>query len=233
MFSSLIGLKRGFFQSIFKGQYRISFEIVSKSTGIGFYVVVPDEIVSLVEKQINGAYPTAEIDIVNPNEIWDRGGFTAAVELKLAGAPYFPIKTFDSEKSTTDPLSMITSAMSKISEHEVVAVQYLVQPAGDNWRKSGQSFVGSIQRRANNPEKKVNVDTEFVQNIEKKVSKPGFDVAIRLVCISNDKISAESHLRNLSASFEQFTDVKYNRFKTRKFHSRKRLIDDFIFRKLI
>ena len=84
LFSSLWGIKRPFFTGLLKGQYRVSLEIVSKENGIGFYVVVPDEIVSLVEKQIHGTYPEAEIDIVNPNEIWDRGEFTSVTELKLS-----------------------------------------------------------------------------------------------------------------------------------------------------
>ncbi len=232
MFSNLTGFRRNFFQSLFKGQYRISLEIVSKVSGIGFYVVVPDELVSLVEKQINGAYPTAEIDIVNPSEIWDRGEYTAVAELKLGGPPYFPIKTYEEEKSKTDPLSMITVAMSKVKEDEVLAVQYIISPATDFWRKAGEAFVGSIQRKAANPEKKVNIDNEFISNIEKKITKPGFNTSIRIVSISKDKMTAETHLRNVTASFEQFTNIKYNRFKKHRVLSRRKLVDNFIYRKI-
>jgi len=92
MFGGLMGFRKSFFSALFTGQYRISFEIVSKSSGIGFYVAVPDELASLVEKQINGAYPTAEIDIVDPTEVWDRGAYTVVNEIKLAGPAYYPIK---------------------------------------------------------------------------------------------------------------------------------------------
>src|SRR3990167_7938117 len=49
LFSGLMGFRKSFWQAVFTGQHRISFEIVSKSEGIGFYVVVPDEIASLFD----------------------------------------------------------------------------------------------------------------------------------------------------------------------------------------
>ena len=136
MFSNLMGFKKGMWRSLFSGQYRISFEIVSKVDGIGFYVVVPDEIASLVEKQINAAYPSAEIDLVNPHEIWDRGEYTEVAELKLKGPSYYPIKVYEDLKN--DPLSSTTNSMSKLGNDEVVAIQYIIQPAPDSWRHMGQ-----------------------------------------------------------------------------------------------
>jgi hypothetical protein len=230
LFSSLMGFRKSFFQSLFTGQYRISFEIVSKASGIAFYVVVPDEIVSLVEKQINGAYPSAEIDIINPNEIWDRGKFTSVKELKLAGAPYYPINTYEDLKS--DSLGEITSALSKLKEDEVLAIQYVISPASDNWRRAGERFVTSVKSKAADPEKKVNIDTSFLEKIDNKIAKPGFDVSIRIVSIAGDKTSAEAHIRNVIASFEQFTNLKYNRFVKRTVLSSKKLANSFIYRKL-
>src|SRR3989344_497592 len=57
MFASLAGIKKSFFKALFSPPYRISLEIVSKSDGIGFYVITPDDIVQTVERQINAAYP--------------------------------------------------------------------------------------------------------------------------------------------------------------------------------
>lgn len=232
MFSNLMGFKKGFWQSMFSGEYRISFEIVSKKDGIGFYVVVPDEIVTIVEKQINAAYPSAEIDIVNPHEVWDRGEVTQVAELKLAGPAYYPIKGYEDLKN--DSLSSITSSMSKLSEDEVIAVQYVIQPAPDRWRFIGRRYVSSTQTKAADPEKKVHIDTAFLEGIEKKINQPGFYAKIRLVSISKDKITCQNHINNLKSAFEQFTDVKYNKFalKSGMFMNQKRIVDDFIFRKI-
>ena len=228
MFGGLMGFRKSFFSALFTGQYRISFEIVSKSSGIGFYVAVPDELVSLVEKQINGAYPMAEIDIVDPTEVWDRGAYTMVNELKLAGPAYYPIKVYDDMGA--DAMSPLTSAMSKMGANEVLAVQLVISPAGDGWRKAGGAFCAGIKAKASDG--KSAVDAEFLKGVEKKLTKPGFDVAVRLIAVANDKFSAQTHLRNLTSSFEQFTNVSYNKFRKRKFIFVLKLIDDYIYRRL-
>lgn len=230
MFSGLVGVKKPFWKALFSGQNRISFEIVSKAEGIGFYVVVPDELASLVEKQINGAYPDAEIDIVDPNEVWDRGAYTSIVELKLAGAPYFPIKTYGD--MGVDTLNAITSAMSKLGDEDALAIQYVISPASNSWRNQGQRFVGGIKAKQADPEKHVNVDPKFLEGVENKVGKAGFEVSIRIVSLAEDKANADSHLQNVIASFEQFTNVNYNKFREKKFGRENRLVDDFIYRRL-
>lgn len=230
MFMSLMGFGKGFWKSLFTGQYRISFEIVSKTEGIAFYVVVPDDISTLVEKQINAAYPSAEIDIIDPEEVWDRGKYTTVTELKLRGASYFPIKVYEDMKN--DSLSATTSSMSKMKEDEVLAIQYVIQPAPDTWRLGGRRFIGSVKDKAANPEKKNNIDTSFLESVEKKISHPGFYTKIRVISIAKDKISAEANTKNVLTSFEQFTDITYNKFVKRGFIMPFKTIRDFIYRKI-
>ena len=230
MFAGLAGVKKPFFKELFTGKNRVSFEIVSKAEGIYFYVIVPDELASLAEKQINGSYPDAEIDIVHPSEVWDRGAYTSVMELKLAGPPYYPIKTY--EDLGVDTLSAITSTMSKLGENEAVALQIVIEPSSGGWRNQGHGFLGGVRTRQANTEKTVNIDPKFLEGVEKKVSKVGFDVAIRLVSLAENKINADAHLQNVVSAFEQFTNANYNRFKKKTFVSSKKLIDDFIYRRL-
>ncbi len=228
-FASLWGFKRSWWQALWKGQYSVSFEIVAKSNGIGFYVVTPDELALAVEKKINGAYPEAEIDIIDPNEVWDRGEFTSVAELKLSGVPYYPIKVY--EDLPTDSLGALTSSMSKLSETDVIAVQFLIQPSGNSWRRQGNGFVARINRKSSDPEKGGKVDTSFVEGVQKKVAKPGFDISIRVVAIAEDTIKAEEHIQNIVTSFEQFTDMQYNKFK-RVNPKARNTIDNFIYRRM-
>ena len=139
MFSNLYGFRKSPLKAFFTGQYRMSFEIISKESGIAFYIAVPDEISSIVEKQINAAYPSAEIDEVIPPEIWDRGKYTKLAKLSLKGPGYYPIKQYEDLKN--DTMSSITSAMSKMKQNEVLALQYVIQPAGDDWRMAGRGFI--------------------------------------------------------------------------------------------
>lgn len=230
MFSNLIGFKKSFWKSLFTGQNRISFEIISKAEGISFYVVTPDDIASLVEKQINAAYPSAEIDIVKPIEVWDRGKYTKITELKLKAPAYYPIKVYENLKN--DSLSSITSAMSKLGPEDVVAVQYVIQPADDTWRMAGRRFISNVKARAANPEKRANIDEKFLEGVENKIANPGFNTKVRLVSISDTKLGAESQINNLTSAFEQFTDATYNKFSKKTLISSKKLINEFIYRKL-
>ncbi len=227
LFASLHGFKRSWWDSLWKSPIQFSFEIIGKNSGIGFYVVCPKALAPAIEKKINGAYPGAEIDIVEPQRVWDRGKFTSALELRFTGYAYFPIKTY--EDLPSDGLSAITSAMSKLSADETVAVQYVIQSASNTWRRQGSSFISRVKRRSADPEKGGAVDTSFLEGVEKKISRPGFNVAIRLISTSDSRFTADDHVRNLLTSFEQFTDVKYNSFKGSRKNSW-RLIHDFIYR---
>lgn len=234
LFSSLAGLRRPWLKRLFAGDYRISFEIVSKADGIGFYVVAPDEIATYVEKQINGVYPEAEIDLVNPNEIWDRGNYTKVVEFKFRGFPYSPLKTYEDIK--TDPLNLITSSMSKLGEDEVLAVQYVVTPASDAWRRAGQKYIRAVRSKMEESEKKYHLDESYLEKIENKISSPGFDTAIRIVSISKDRHSAQSQINNMVSAFEQFADVNHNKLVVKRSLLggvlSRRLVDNFIYRKM-
>ena len=230
MFSNLIGFKKSPLKALFTGQYRVSFEIISKESGIAFYAAVPDEISTIVEKQINAAYPGAEIDMVEPPEIWDRGKVTKVAELRLKGPAYYPIKEYEDLKN--DSMGSITSAMSKMKENQVLALQYIIQPADDSWRLAGRSFISRVKTRNANPEKKVNIDESFLEGVEKKISLPGFFTKIRIVSIAEDKIQAESQIQNLISAFEQFTDLTYNRFAKKLILSPKKFTEDFIYRRM-
>ncbi len=232
MFSNLMGFRKSFWKTMFSGQYRISFEIVAKSTGIGFYVVIPDDIAPLIEKQINAAYPLAEIDIVNPQEIWDRGEYTQVAEIKLKGPSYYPIKVYEDLKN--DSLSSLTNTMSKLSDDEVIAVQFVIQPAPDSWRSVGQAFMNRVRQRASASEGKSGMDTSFLEGVEKKISNAGFYTKIRVIALDKDKISAESSVQNLTSAFEQFTDVRFNKFyrKSGWFGFNEKIVDDFIYRRI-
>jgi len=230
MFSNLMGFRKSPFRAFLEGQYRISFEIISKESGIAFYVVAPNDIASIVEKQINAAYPSAEIDIVTPPEIWDRGKYTKVAKLGLKGPGYYPIKQYEDLKN--DSMSSITSAMSKMKENQVLALQYIIQPANDSWRLAGRSFIGRVKAKNANPEKKSNIDESFLEGIENKIGNPGFFAKIRIVSIAEDKIQAESQIRNLISAFEQFTDMSYNRFVRKSVMRPKKFIDEFIYRRI-
>ena len=72
LFASLHSIAHSGFWSFLKPEEHLSFEIVAKSEDIRFYVAVPKKLTDLVEKQIHGAYPGADIKVVEEYSIFKR-----------------------------------------------------------------------------------------------------------------------------------------------------------------
>src|SRR5579872_2047054 len=70
---------------------------------------------------------------------------------------------------------------------------------------------------------------EIVKRLEEKASRPGFKANIRVVTSAPNATVAEIHLRNMLASFMQYSMPPFNGFKVKKEASQKVLID-FILR---
>ncbi|MDP2586084.1 MAG: type IV secretion system DNA-binding domain-containing protein [Candidatus Levybacteria bacterium] len=239
LFSSLSAVGRG---GLFKLPPHLSFEIVGMPGDIRFYVHTPKKLQDLVEKQINGAYPDAEIKIVsvdsvkregmiigNEYNIFSREGKVAFTSLKLKSANYMPIKVY--KDLPTDPLSSITSVLAKMTEGEGAAIQILITPSDSNWKKQGRSYLTKTKKIESNPETaKYSSDAKELEGIENKISKPGFKTTIRIVVSSTSKESAEAHLGNIMSIFSQFEAI--NAFKKNKHRFKSMFMDDFIYRYL-
>ena len=228
LFASLYAIKKGGWQQKFTAQPTISFEIVARQEDIRFYVWTPKNLKDLVEKQIHGAYPDAEIVEVQEYNIFREEGHVAYKSFQLSKNSFYPLKTY--KDLATDPLAAITSAMAKMSQGEGVAVQVLISPADSSWHKEGRKFISDIKKEESDPEKaKYATSAKVLEAIENKISKPGFETSVRIVVVSKDKETAKTHLDNISSTFEQFTGEN-NSFKKRKIRIKGTFVDDFLYR---
>ncbi|PJC27883.1 hypothetical protein CO054_03035 [Candidatus Shapirobacteria bacterium CG_4_9_14_0_2_um_filter_39_11] len=228
MWASLYSIKKGGWFKFLRPQSHLSFEIVARHEDIRFYVSVPQKLRDLVEKQINGAYPDAEIIEVPEYNIFSENGRIAFTELELKKSSYCPIKTY--KDLPTDPLSLITTALAKMGPEEGAAVQILVGPADNNWRGKGRSYIASVKKAESDPEKaKFKVDAKTLEAIENKCSKSGFETIIRIVVCSPNQEMANSHLANIQSSFAQFSSDQ-NNFGKRKIWVKAGFMLDFIYR---
>ena len=239
LFASLSSIGKG---GMFKLPPHLSFEIVGMPGDIRFYVHTPRKLKDLVEKQINGAYPDAEIKEVNiesikregmviGNEynIFSRDGKVAFTSLKLKSENYKPIKVY--KDLPTDALSSITSVLAKMTEGEGAAIQILITPADSSWKKRGRAYLAKTKKLESNPETaKYSSDAKELEGIENKIGKPGFNTVIRIVVSSTSKESAEAHLGNIMSVFSQFEGA--NSFKKNKHRFKGMFMDDFIYRYL-
>ena len=224
MFSSLFSVKKIGVFTFLKPEDHFSFEIVGRKEDIRFMVVCPRELRDLVEKQIHGAYPEAEINEVDEYNIFSESGKVAFAQLRLHNASFYPIKVY--KDLPTDPLSSITSALAKMGDGEGALIQILVSPATKGWQSAGASYVSKIRAQEADPDKaQYQVDVKTLEAIENKIGKPGFETTIRIVVSSTTQQAAEAHLRNIIGTFAQFSSDLNEFIKSRVLLKRLFMID--------
>ncbi len=230
LFGALYAIKasHGTF-SFLHPQPHISFEIVSLPESIKFYISCHKKHRDLIEKQINGAYPDAEIRESPEYNIFTENGQTAYAMLQLRAANHFPIKTY--RDLPTDPLSAMTSAFAKMSEGEGAALQITISPADGHWKDIGKKFIKKEKDPGTGDKPKAPPDQKQLEAVEGKLARSGFHTTIRIVVSSTSKDSAKAHLTNIKSVFEQFSGP-YNGFKNLKIKSEKAFLTDFIYRYL-
>lgn len=241
LFASLASLRKGKTRDYFKTQPHISFEIVGMPGDIRFYVNVPINIRDFVEKQINGAYPDAEIVQVNDPSAKQKEGTTIAGEynifsetgkvafasLALKKSDYEPIRVF--KDLAVDGMASVTSVLAKMGEGEGAAIQILIQPADAKWKQSGRDHLAKTKKTEANPEKATYTsDAKEIEGIENKINKPGFNTVIRIVVSSSTKEAAEAHLTNMINTFGQF--AAQNKFDKNWHWFKGLFVTDFIYR---
>lgn len=140
LFASLHGILRDKRELKNSGgvQEHLSFEIVSTSGQIRFYVWVPKVLQSFVEGQIYSQYPTVQIYKMNEDYVDARSKYPVSYssELTLTENEALPIKTFDSFE--VDPLAGITGTLAKLDPNnsEEMWIQILARPIPDDWHKN-------------------------------------------------------------------------------------------------
>jgi hypothetical protein len=204
MFASLFSVKKSGFLSRLNAEDHFSFEIVARKEDIRFMVVCPRNLKDMLEKQVHGAYPGAEIKEVDEYNIFSQEGKVAYTQLKLKSSSFYPLKVY--KDLPTDPLSSLTSALAKMGDGEGAVVQILVGPASKLWQNAGARYIAKTRAQEADPEKaQYQVDARTLEAIENKIGKPGFETSVRVVVSAANQQSAEAHLRNIANTFAQFS----------------------------
>ncbi len=228
MLSAFSSFSSDGFMKTFKTKPVVSFEIVARSEDIRFYISTPQKYKDMIEKQIHGAYPSAEVMEVPEQSIFSEKGKVAFTELELRSSAFFPIKVY--KNLATDPLSTLTSAMAKVQEDDALSLQILVSSASGKWKGQGKGYISSTKSQESNPDKaKFTVDAKTLDAIESKYSKPGFEVTLRIVSTASTIEQAKLNLSNLKSTFDQFSS-DLNGFKTKNILFKKGFMMGFIYR---
>lgn len=146
LFASLSEIREPMLTRFLYGPFYMSFEISTPidSHEIFFYVGVPKKFLGIVEKQIHSFYPDANIVKINDYSVFVPQGSAAGSYMTLKRNFVFPVKTYMTLEA--DPLSSITSALSKIPLGEGAAFQLVLRPAGGLWREKSRNAIKLMQK---------------------------------------------------------------------------------------
>ena len=134
------------------------FEMVGTSESIRFYIRAPIQYSDLLESAVYSQYPAAEISLIEkeddylnnlpaglPNDEYDVTG----AEFVLAREDAYPIRTYEyfediDEERRLDPISLMTEIMSRLKGHEMILMQLVVRPTGNEWTKGAKKVIAKI-----------------------------------------------------------------------------------------
>ncbi len=143
LYASCAALKRSGMEVFFYGQPEVSFELVAKDREIIFFVGVRKEYQELIEKQIMGFYPDAQVEPSTEFRIFDKDKKAAVAVLKLTKKDILPIKTYQYLES--DPLGNITNVLSKLDDRTKATIQLLIRPlSNEQWKIKVQETAKKI-----------------------------------------------------------------------------------------
>lgn len=231
MFAGLIGISKKLtgMKKYFDAKASVSFEVVAFKDNIRFFVVCSSKIAGLVDRQINGTYPTAEILQSKEYNLFPDDSKVAYAALKLDKEARVPVRTY--EDLPVDTLSTLLDAFSKLQHGEAAAFQVVVTPSGSEWRNDAKKYIKHVQENNADPEKKkIDINDDTIGMIDEKASKPGFYTDVRLIAISDLEASADSHLANMMSAIDHYNREGGNRFKKVDKKKLKTIVKDFVYR---
>lgn len=135
VFAAIGGLRaqKGLWHWLVGRSDQFSFEIVASNKQIAFYVASPRESARYIEQQLQAHYPEAMIEQVPDYNFFGRKSVVKAGFVKTLRSFIYPIKTYN--KMETDATSSLINVLSKLSDDESVAIQYLVRSAHKKWHR--------------------------------------------------------------------------------------------------
>ncbi len=258
LFSSLHGIYSGGAKSFFTEQDFLSLEYIATDGETKFFMGCPRPLVSLVKKQITSFYPEAVVEETTAPKIFHPKTAQSTNHLALSNKSWLPFKTYT--RLETDPINNILNTLSNASDEDgnSAAIQFMIRPVANTWQKNARqkakdiksgkksiawynplSLIGGLfdlMVKGAGEEKKEDINQnseesdETVKAIQEKSEKVGFETIIRIVTSSKDKRIRDNHMTSVMNSFAQFNAPSFNSFSSKKWHSSRSLVKNFLLR---
>ncbi|MDQ5957367.1 MAG: hypothetical protein QG614_342 [Patescibacteria group bacterium] len=230
--------------------YSLELAIANGSNEVVFYMAVPMEIENILEKTLQGYFPGIQVrEKKDDYNIFNDSGYQMAAVANLHDSPALPIRTYNDLEG--DPITVIINSFAKLKEKgEGAAMQILVRPVGDRFKKSFISILDSMNKNGDNlkkaldrqsgfggvmidlkeaffeQEKKENsnrghVDGEHLKLIGDKLKSTILDTNIRLFASSESVERTRYIMNDMKASFKQYTENNGNYIEFKDYENTK------------
>lgn len=163
-YASLGNLKEKGWSAFLYGQPVFTFEMAVPHIGeeISFYVACPRRLAGVMEKQVHGFFPEADVRPIEDYNIFNPLGASLGSYLFASQGMSLPFKTYQSLE--TDPLNEIANALSKLNaEGEGAAIQLIIRPTKiKRWRKNSLKIAREMQKGKQYNLSKIQVDKNWL-----------------------------------------------------------------------
>ncbi len=218
------------------------FEIAVPHVGreISFYGAVPGRFADALVRQVHSLWPEATVEPAEDFNIFNYTGVALGGFVTQKERFVLPIRTY--EEIDADTFLPIIGGLSKIEEvGEGGAVQFVVKPARSKLKKEAQSVLkvlkkgwrlGEVLRsreaiplselggaisgkkaKEENEDAPKRVDEDAIKTISGKLSKPFFEVNVRVVVSAPSDVQAQSIFQGIVAGFSQLDAPSRNEFR--------------------
>lgn len=235
------------------------FEVAVPHIGeeIYFYIAAPTSASEVAIKQIHSLWPGASVTPADDDyNIFNSSGSSVAGYFLQKENYALPIRTYN--EIGADVFSSILGGFSKINEiGEGGALQIIVRPADSDAKKRIHGYIEALKKGESlrrvfshmfpfeakeighvlNPKKEeeerreIIVDEEAVKALEYKISKPLFQVNVRIVASASSRFQANDILDGIAAGFAQVGAPERNEFRFVKPKNPRKVIYNFSYRK--
>src|SRR3990167_4460515 len=245
--SELIGMMEQLFAGLrtigsqqMNNHFVIEIAVADNSDDIVFYVAVPNQFVTLFEKQTLSLFPYAELVIqAQDYNVFVDNGVTVMTEVALKKHPIYPIRTVDGFSS--DPLAVILNAFSKIErEGGGAALQFVMRHPQKRYRKDYEDIIKNMQKgmkasdaisrstisgqlmasvgdlfsskKKDELNETKEIDSEKIEVFGRKIKSDIIETNIRIAVSAKDAYRAEQIQTEIESTFNQFELLESNSF---------------------
>ncbi len=255
---SEINLSEQFLGSLTSFKTPVVFEVAVPYVGeeIHFYVSVDSRFSEPMLRQIQSVWNDALVERSDDYNIFNYAGVSVGGYVVEKDKFALPIRTY--EEANADTFMPILGGLAKINDvGEGGAIQYVVRSAPSTRKKSIKETLKALKKGkslksasagtegitfsdvrkafegdSNNQKKdrEVVIDEALVKAIESKLSKPLFEVNVRVLASAPSQYQAEAIFDGVVAGFSQFSAPDRNEFKIIKPKNNQKLFQEFSFR---